>query len=96
MNALEIVKENRRQILAVAAKHGAGNVRLFGSVLRGQEQADSDIDLLVDMAPDHDLFDMVALSRELEELLHRKADVVTSDELSPVLRERIKKSAVEV
>ena len=96
MSALELIRNHRLQIMDVAARHGAGNIQVFGSVARHEEQADSDIDLLVDMAPDHDLFDMIALARELEELLRRKTDVVTREELSPYLRERILNEAVAV
>jgi hypothetical protein len=93
---MEKIKQNREQILAIAARHGAGHVRVFGSVIRHEDRPDSDIDILVEMAPDHDLFDMVALSRDLDVLLHQKTDVVSDEELSPYLRERILHEAVAV
>ena len=77
------LRSRRRQILAVARKHGASNVRVFGSVARGEADAASDIDLLVDMAPGQSLLDLAAMKLDLERLLGRPVDVGTK------LRERI-------
>jgi len=82
--------QNRRQeILNVAASHGAHNVRLFGSVARGEARPGSDVDLLVDMDSDRSLLDLVGLGQDLEELLACKVDVLTDASLHPALRERI-------
>jgi predicted nucleotidyltransferase len=89
MGALEFLKTRREHILATAGRHGAGNVRVFGSVLRGAETPESDIDLLVEFAPDRSLLDLVGLQIDLETLLGRRTDVVTEASLSPYLRERI-------
>lgn len=67
---------------------------MFGSVARGDARDDSDIDLLVDMEPGRTLLDLVALSRELEERLGRRVDVVTKGGLSPHLRDRILAEAI--
>jgi uncharacterized protein len=77
------LKSRRRQILAIARKHGAGNVRVFGSVARGEADAASDIDLLVDMEAGRSLLDLAGLKLDLEGLLARPVDVGTK------LRERI-------
>jgi uncharacterized protein len=82
------------KINRIAAAHGARNVRVFGSVPRGEASGDSDLDLLVDMAEGRSLFDLVALSDELEEALGIDVDVVTEASLSPYLRDRILAEAV--
>jgi predicted nucleotidyltransferase len=78
-----LVEQHRDAIKAVAARHNGGRVRLFGSVARGDEGRDSDIDLLVDFLPGSSLFDLLRLSRELEALLRRPVDVVSRGGLKP-------------
>lgn len=73
-----LLDERRQQILELAARHHARNVRVFGSVARGEETDTSDVDLLVDMAPGHSLLDQVRLRRELAELIGVDVDVVTT------------------
>jgi len=73
-------------VLATARRHGAGNVRVFGSVARGEDQPGSDIDLLVDLAPGTGLFSLGALERELSEVLGSHVDVVPSDSLRRKVR----------
>lgn len=75
--------EQRERILEVAAEHRASNVRVFGSVARGEEDSGSDIDLLVDMEPGASLLDQVRLRRSLIEVLGVEVDVVTSGGLQP-------------
>ena len=75
--------------LDVAARHGARNVRLFGSTARGEARPDSDIDLLVEMDADRSLLDFVGLGQDLEALLAHKVDVLTDASLHPALRDRI-------
>ena len=70
-------------------RSGARNVRVFGSVARGQDHAGSDVDLLVDMESGRSLLDLIGLSQDLEDLLHRKIDVLTDTSLHPILRDRI-------
>jgi uncharacterized protein len=77
----------------VAARHGASNLRLFGSVARGEERPDSDIDLLIDLAEDRGFGDYLALAEEFEALLHRKVDLVLARSLSPHFRPFIEADA---
>jgi uncharacterized protein len=74
----DLVSSKRSQVLDVAARHHANRVRLFGSVARGDDRPDSDIDLLVDFSQDSSLFDLMRMSRELEELLGHRVDVVST------------------
>jgi predicted nucleotidyltransferase len=83
----------REQLIAIAARHGATNLRLFGSVLRHEERADSDVDFLVDMAEDRGFGDYLALVEELEGALSRRVDVVIERSLSPHFRPYIEAEA---
>lgn len=96
MSGLEKIKQHRARIIAIATRYGAGHLRAFGSVVRNEDRADSDIDFLVTMQPGHDLLDIVALAQELEELLHQKTDVISDEEVSPYLKDRILKEAVAI
>ncbi|NLH20907.1 MAG: nucleotidyltransferase family protein [Methanothrix sp.] len=84
-----ILRSSREDILKIAAKHGACNVRIFGSVARGEAGENSDIDLLVELEPGRSLLDLAKLVVELEDLLNRKVDVVTEQGLYWLLRRRI-------
>ena len=84
-----ILRSRREDILKIAAKHGACNVRIFGSVARGEAGENSDIDLLVELEPGRSLLDLAKLVVELEDLLNRKVDVVTEQGLYWLLRRRI-------
>ena len=84
----------RRQILALAKKYGARNVRVFGSVARGEARPDSDIDFLVELEPGRSLFDLGGLLYELQSLLGVKVDVITEKGLRPRLRERVLREAI--
>jgi predicted nucleotidyltransferase len=79
----------RQEILRIAAGHGARNVRLFGSVARGENHENSDVDFLVDMESGRSLLDLIGLGQDLEALLHRKIDVLTDASVHPALRDRI-------
>lgn len=83
------IQEVREEIRRIASAHGAGNVRVFGSTGRGEQGAASDLDLLVDMAEGRSLFDLIALSNDLEESLGVEVDVVTEASLSPYMRDRV-------
>src|SRR3972149_11099900 len=93
MTVGELVKAKREDILKIAAKHGARNVRVFGSVARGEAGPESDIDLLVDMEPGRSLLDLGGLWSDLNEMLGRKVDIVTEDSIYWLLRRRILKEA---
>ena len=90
----QVVLPNRARILKTAALHGARSVRVFGSVARRQDDADSDIDFLVDMEPGRSLFDLGGLLMELEQLLNTKVDVVTEKGLKERIRERVLNEAL--
>jgi uncharacterized protein with HEPN domain/predicted nucleotidyltransferase len=96
MDVERLLKEKREEILRMAAKHGARNVRVFGSVACGEADERSDIDLLVEFEPGRSLLDQAGLVVELEELLGRTIDVVTEGGLYWLLRRRILKEAPAV
>ena len=83
------LQAERRKILALAARHGVGNVRVFGSIVRGDAGPHSDIDLLVTVDPGRTLLDVIAFEQDLEELLGRSVEVLTDGGLSPYLQQRI-------
>lgn len=89
-----MLRGKRDEILRVAAAYGARNVRVFGSVARGEAGADSDVDLLVEMEPGRSLLDRIALMQDLEDLLGRKVDVVTEPSLHWYIRDRVIRQAV--
>jgi predicted nucleotidyltransferase len=92
LNAL--LQEKREDILRIAAKRGAYNVRVFGSVARGEADSKSDIDILVDMEPGRSLFDLGGLLMDLQDLLGHDVDVVTERGLRERIRERVLKEAI--
>jgi uncharacterized protein len=94
MNIYELLQAKREEILRSAAKYGAYNVRIFGSVARREADADSDVDFLVEMEPGRSLFDLGGLLMELQELLDRDVDVVTEKGLRQRIRERVLTEAV--
>jgi predicted nucleotidyltransferase len=85
---------NREQILAIAARHGARNVRIFGSVARGEDTPESDVDLLVEFEPGRGLLNHAALIEELQNLLGCKVDVASHNGLKPRIRQRVIEEAV--
>lgn len=90
----ETLKNKRAEILRVAEQHGARNVRVFGSVARGEARPDSDLDLLVDLDPGRSLLDLGGLLMDLESLLGCRVDVVTEPGLRPRIRERVLREAM--
>lgn len=96
MVSMNDILARREDIRRVVAKHGARSPRLFGSVVRGKQDADSDVDLLVHLADDRSLLDQIALMHELEDLLGCKVDVVEDEALYPGLRGRILSEAVDL
>jgi predicted nucleotidyltransferase len=94
MDVNNLLQEKRTAILQLAAKHGARNVRVFGSVARHEADEQSDIDFLVDMEPGRSLMDMGGLLMDLRELLGREVDVVTERGLKPRIRDRVLQEAV--
>jgi uncharacterized protein len=94
MTLEELRRTKRDQILRVAARHGARNVRIFGSAARGEASPDSDIDLLVDLDPDRTLMDLGGLLMDLQELVQARVDVATEGMLRPRVRQRALADAV--
>ncbi len=92
-NIDELLHEKREAILQLAAKHGAWNVRVFGSVARHEANEHSDVDFLIDLEPHRSLLDIGGLLTDLRELLGREVDVVTEQGLYWLLRRRILKEA---
>ncbi|GAB1541949.1 nucleotidyltransferase family protein [Scytonema sp. NUACC21] len=90
----EILKAYREEILRIAAKYGAYNVRVFGSVARGEARPDSDVDFLVELEPQRTLLDQIALMQSLEELLGRKVDVTEPDTLHELIKDKVLREAV--
>ena len=96
MTLEDLLHEKREEILRIAARRGARNVRVFGSMVRGEANQASDIDFLVEMEPGRSLLDLGGLQVELESLLGRRVDVVTVRGLKARIRDRVLREAVAV
>lgn len=93
MELAEAIRQRRADILRIAASHGARDVRVFGSVARGEAGPGSDVDLLVRLEPGHHLLDLVAIKQDLEDLLGCEVEVVTEAALSPYIRDQVLQEA---
>ncbi len=93
MGIQEIISDQKDQILAIATKYGARNIRIFGSVARGTADQSSDVDFLVDFEEDRNLFDLSGFLMDLQKLLHRKVDIVTEKGLHWYIKDDILKEA---
>lgn len=96
MVRLSDILERRSEIIRIAARHGARNVTLFGSVARDRADETSDVDFLVELDADRSLLDRIALKHELEDLLGRPVDVINRNSLDPQVRDRILSDRVEL
>jgi uncharacterized protein with HEPN domain/predicted nucleotidyltransferase len=94
MNISELLQEKREEILALAEKHGARNVRIFGSAARGEAGPESDVDFLVELEPGRSLLDLGGLLMDLQDLLNAKVDVVTEKSLHWYIRDRVIQGAI--
>ena len=94
MGASQHIREHRDEILRVAALHGAGNVQLFGSVARGEDTPESDVDFLVDVTGDTRPWFPGSLTADLEQLLGQRVQVVIPRSLSPLIRDAVLREAV--
>lgn len=94
MGISELLESKRDEILEIAARHGAHNVRIFGSVARGEATPESDLDFLVELEPGRSLLDHVALLQDLESLLGREVDLVEPEALHWYIRDRILQEAI--
>jgi uncharacterized protein len=93
MDAKTLLKTRRKEILEIAARNGAVNVRVFGSVARGENRPDSDIDFLVNLEAGRSLLDLARLLRELNNLLGYPVDIVTEAGLRPRIKPQVLKEA---
>lgn len=89
MTTLETLQSRRAEILELASKHGAANVRVFGSVARGEDTENSDIDFLVDMQEGRTLYDLIGLQLDIEKALGKHTDVLTPDGINRYLKDQI-------
>jgi predicted nucleotidyltransferase len=96
MNHQHTLSQKRAEILSIAGRYGARNVRVFGSVARAQDDEQSDFDFLVDMEPGRSLFDLGGTQSELESALGRAVDVVTEKGLKARIRTRVLREAIPV
>ena len=87
-------RARREAILRLAKNYGIRRVRLFGSVARGEDRPESDVDVLIEFEPGRSLLDQVGFRQDLEELLGRRVDVVSEGGISPYLEDRILSEAV--
>ncbi len=94
MVTLSDIHERREAILQIAARHGASNVRIFGSVARGQAREGSDLDLLVQLQEDRSLLDHVALMQDLEDLLGCRVEVMNDRAMHRLIRDQILAEAI--
>jgi predicted nucleotidyltransferase/DNA-binding XRE family transcriptional regulator len=90
----QVVQRSRRRMSEAAARHGASNLRLFGSTARGEDRPDSDIDLLVHLDRPVGLIGLARLQHELEEMLGAPVDLVPDDGLKPDVRAAVERDAV--
>ena len=92
----EILKQKREEILRIAAKHGARNIRVFGSVARGEADEKSDVDFLVEMEAHNSLLDVVALIQDLEDFLGLPVHIVEAEAVHWYIRDRVLNEAVQL
>ncbi|HEY0513248.1 MAG TPA: nucleotidyltransferase domain-containing protein [Thermoanaerobaculia bacterium] len=91
---IEELRSRRDEILRIATRYGAGHVRVFGSVARGEADERSDVDFLVDLEKGRSLLDLGGLLMDLQDLLGRRVDVVTEKGLRERIRNRVLGEAV--
>ena len=93
---IKSVENKRDEILRIASRYGATNIRIFGSTARGEGGPDSDIDLLIDLEAGRSLLDLIAIKQDLQDLLGCEVDVVTEAAISPLIRDEILNQAVNI
>ncbi|MEJ7139365.1 nucleotidyltransferase family protein [Amphibiibacter pelophylacis] len=94
---LDQIRRLKPSLQQLAAQHGAKRLRVFGSVARGEETPDSDVDFLVQLAPGYDLFSQrISLTQALSGLLQRNVDLVPEHELNPFIRDKVLTEAIDL
>lgn len=96
MSISNTIKSKREAILDIAKKYGATKLSVFGSMARGEESPESDVDIIVEMEKGSSLLDIIAIKQDIEELLGRKVDIVTEASISPYIRNTVLKEAVNL
>ena len=96
MSISNTIKSKRDEILGIAKKYGAIDLRVFGSMARGEESPESDLDIIVEMKKGSSLLDIISIKQDIEELLGRKVDVVTEASISPYIRNNVLREAVNL
>lgn len=96
MTTLETLKQNRQRILEIAQQYGARNVRIFGSIARGDAGPQSDVDFLISLEPGRSALDLGGLLMDLQDLLGCKVDIVTERGLNKHLKDQVLKEAVNL
>lgn len=89
MSILNLLKSKKNEIRNIAYKHGVTNISLFGSVLRNEDNENSDIDFLIEFEENRTLFDLIRLKEDLEILIGKEVDVVTKDSLHWTIKDQI-------
>jgi hypothetical protein len=92
----KVLSSRREEILRVAERYGAREVRVFGSRARGEARPDSDFDILVTVGEQASLLDIIAIKQDLEDLLGATVHIVTEDAISPYIRDRVLREAVRL
>ena len=90
----KVLQIRREEILGIAQRHGAKNVRVFGSHARGEARPNSDFDILVTVGEHTSLLDIIAIKQDLEDLLRSTVHVVTEDAISPYIRDEVLRQAI--
>jgi hypothetical protein len=88
------LRRRRREVVAAAAGHGVSNLRVFGSVARGQDHSDSDVDLLADLPPDISLFGLGRVKADLEAIIGTRVDLLPAQDLKPDVRVRAERDLI--
>ncbi|MBS3873135.1 MAG: nucleotidyltransferase family protein [Firmicutes bacterium] len=96
MSTLERIQEQREEVLTIARRYGATKVRIIGSVARGEDDEESDIDFLVDLAPGRSLFDLGGMLMDLNLLFGKHVDITTEKGLKRRIRDRVLSEAVSL
>jgi len=96
LKTLKEIRAKREEIYKIGSKYGISNIRIFGSVARGEDNKNSDVDFLIKSEKWVSLFEVVDFKREVEDLLHKQTDIVSEDGVSKFLKDKIFSEAVVI